>query len=84
MKARKFCECQVEGSGWDSGMGGIFDAAGICLFPARVFFLLLPPLTPDCLAGCGDCMRGVGSGTGASDGFDAPFSGGFAALEVGV
>jgi len=45
--------CQVEEAGWDSGMGGMFDAAGICLFSARVFLLLLIPLAPDCLADCG-------------------------------
>jgi hypothetical protein len=44
---------QVEGADWGPGMGGMFDAAGVCLFSARVLLLLLPRLVPGCPAGCG-------------------------------
>jgi len=73
-----------DGAGLDSGIDGMFDAAGICLLSARVFLLLLLPLAPGCLAGCGGRMLGIGEGSGAGDGHDATFSGSFAALEMGV
>lgn len=74
---------QVEGAGWDSGMVGMFDAAGICLFFARVFLLLLLPLAPTC-AGCGGRMLGIAEGSGAGDGRGTTFSGSFPTLETGV
>lgn len=62
----------------------MFDAAGICLFSVRVFLLLLLPLAPGCLAGCGGRMLGIGEGSGAGDWRGATLSGGFMALETEV